>query len=69
MIDDSLLDLTADCYVALRACGYLREFPTFASFLRRAVGLELQTVPPQPPATRDLSRLAASLPPDPIVPN
>ena len=69
MIDDYLLDLTADCYVALRASGYLREFPTFASFLRRAVGLELKTLLPEPPRFQDLARLVASPPPDPVIPN
>ena len=69
MIDDYLLDLTADCYVALRASGFLREFPTFASFLRQAVGLEFQSLLPVAPALRDLASLSASPPPEPVIPN
>ncbi len=38
VIDDDLLDLAADCYVALRSRGGLREFPTFESFFLRALG-------------------------------
>lgn len=40
MIDDDLLDLTADCYVALRSRGYLQDCPTFEGFIARTLGPE-----------------------------
>ncbi len=64
MIDDNLLELAADCYVALRAHGYLEDFPTFESFLRRAVGQV--RLPEKAPAEAGpgLARLPAAPPPE-----
>jgi len=66
MIDDYLLDLAADCYVALRAGGYLQEFPTFESFLHRSVGLERRRRLAGSDFRGSVADLVAAPPPAPI---
>ncbi len=67
MIDDDLLELVAECYVALRAGGHLRDFPTFESFLRRAMVPSRQRGPT--PLRSELSDLAEAPRPDPTSAN
>ena len=62
MIDDDLLDLAADCYIALRARGYLEAFPTFESFARLVVGFGLSTRHSPPANLRDLAEAPLSEP-------
>jgi hypothetical protein len=61
MIEDALLDLVADCYVALRARGYLLEYPTFEAFLRRTVGM-----PPRSSTPEDVLHAVVMWPPEDI---